>query len=115
VLTTALQWVLNKLRYYTTLKNENFNKCVKEIQIPAATTRGLPVSWDRKTLCWAQQCKTLTSCNLETPNIIHGWKFWYGTAYWFYKIKVMPNQNITLSHLKAGAGNPWAGHSNVKL
>jgi hypothetical protein len=72
-----------------TWRNENF-KMYDRSQIQAAALTCLPVSWDRKTLCWAQQCKTLTSHNLETSYIIHGRKFWYGTANWLYEMKLKP-------------------------
>jgi hypothetical protein len=71
-------------------KEHKFHQTFERSHFQVATAMRLPVSWDWKTLRWAQQCKTLTSHDLETPNIIHGRKFWYGTAYWLYEIKVKP-------------------------
>lgn len=87
MLTTILLHMTDRSRLY---KEHRYHQTFKRNHFQPATATCLPVSWDWKTLRWAQQCKILTSRDLETPNIIHGRKFWYGTAYWLYEIKVMP-------------------------
>jgi len=87
VLTTTLLHMTDRSRVY---KGDKFHKKCKRSHFQLATAMCLPVSWDWKTLRWAQQCKTLTFHDLETPDIIHGRKFRYGTAYWLYEIKVTP-------------------------
>jgi hypothetical protein len=87
MLTTTLLNMTDRSRLY---KQHRRHQTFKRNHFQPATAKCLPVSWDRKTLRWAQQRKTLGPHDLETPNIIHGRKFWYGTAYRLYEIKVTP-------------------------